>query len=525
MTHSRFLRVTRSTAAGDPFEVVVLAVALTLIAPFARLALAQDGPSGDARRVERTAPLAERAAPLTLGEVLASVETVHPLLDAARRDIDAAAGEQLAADGAFDPLWRTRVSLFAGGYDYARVDSLIEEPTPLWGASFFFGYRYGRGKIQDYYRELETLRYGEVRAGVQVPLWRNGPIDRRRAAIARAEFGYDIAELGVVASRIDTVRLATIRYVEWVAAGARVEVAQTLLTIAVARDAQVAARVSRGEVPAIERMENERLVLQREAGVVAADRGLVQAALELSLYYRGRDGRPRVPSPARLPTSMPEPRALDAASVVRARALAEARRPELQRFEAARQQLEVDRDLADNQAAPAIDLMLFASQDIGPRDTSDTILNRAHVPQIEAAVVVEIPILNRVANGRSAAASAGMARVELQREFALDRVRAEVRDAVSALDAARRRIALVRREVEVAGLLEAGERQRFEEGDSTLFVVNLREQATAEARLREVDAVLDWHRASAAFRAATAADADPVINRGRVSTGSADETL
>jgi len=526
MTRSRFLRVTRSTAAGDPLEVVVLAVALTLIAPFARLALAQDGPSGDARRVERTATLAERAAPLTLGEVLASVEIVHPLLDAARRDLDAAAGEQLAADGAFDPLWRTRVSVFAGGYDYVRVDSLIEEPTPLWGASFFVGYRYGRGKIQDYYRELETLRYGEVRAGVQVPLWRNGPIDRRRAAIARAEFGYDIAELGVVASRIDTVRLATIRYVEWVAAGARVEVAQTLLTIAVARDAQVAARAARGDVPAIERIENERLVLQREAGVVAADRGLVQAALELSLYYRGRDGRPRVPSPARLPTSMPEPRALDAASIVRARALAEARRPELQRFEAARQQLEVDRDLADNQAAPAIDLMLFASQDIGPlADPMDEILNRAHVPQIEAAVMVEIPILNRVANGRSAVASAGMARVELQREFALDRVRAEVRDAVSALDAARRRIALVRREVEVAGLLEAGERQRFEEGDSTLFVVNLREQATAEARLREVDAVLDWHRASAAFRAATAADADPVINRGRVSAGSADEAL
>ncbi len=518
MTRSRFVRLGGAMTFGDVLQTATLAVALTLAAPFATLALAQSSPSADA-------PRAERAAPLTLGEVLASVETVHPLLDAARRDIDAAEAEQLAADGAFDPLWRTRASVFAGGYDYARVDTLIEEPTPLWGASFFVGYRYGRGKIQDYYQELETLRYGEVRAGVQVPLWRNGPIDRRRAAIARADLGYEIAELGVIASRIDTVRLATVRYVEWVAAGSRVEVAQTLLSIAVARDAQVAARAARGEMPAIERMENERLVLQREAGVVAADRGLVQAALELSLYYRGRDGRPRVPSAARLPASMPEPRALDAASVGRARALAEARRPELQRFERARLQLEVDRDLADNQAAPAIDLMLFASQDIGPRDTADVTLSRAHVPQIEAAVLVEIPVLNRVANGRSAAATAGMARVELQREFAIDRVRAEVRDAVSALDAARRRIALVRREVEVAGLLEAGERQRFEAGDSTLFVVNLREQATAEARLREVDALLDWHRASAAFRAAIAADAEPVINRGRVSAGSADEAL
>lgn len=477
-----------------------------------------DGPSG-----ERSAP--PSSAPLTLGEVLSSVEAVHPILNAARSDVDAAEAEQLAADGAFDPMWRTRASLFVGGYDYARIDTLLEEPTPLWGTSFFVGYRYGRGKIQDYYQELETLQYGEVRAGIQFPIWRNGPIDRRRATIARADLGQEIAELGVVSSRIETVRLATVRYAEWVAAGERLEIARVLLTIAVARDAQVAARAARGDVPALERVENERLVLQREAGVVLGERGLVQAALELSLYYRGRDGRPRVPASSRLPQTMPEPRELDRNDLIRARALAEARRPELQRIERMRAQFQVDRDFADNQAAPAIDVLLFASQDIGPRDLGDPSLARAHIPQIEAAVQLEIPILNRVARGRSAVATAGMARLDAQREFALDRVHAEVRDAVSALDAARRRIDLVRREVEIAIQLEAGERQRFDAGDSTLFVVNLREQATAEARIREVDALLDWQRASAAFRAATAVDADPVLNRPRISPSRGDEAL
>ena len=465
------------------------------------------------------------SAPLTLGEVLSSVESAHPILDAARSDVVAAEADQLAADGAFDPMWRTRASVFVGGYDYARVDTLLEEPTPLWGTSFFVGYRYGRGKIQDYYQELETLSYGEVRAGIQVPLWRNGPIDRRRATIARADIAYEIAGLGVVSSRIDTVRMATVRYAEWVAAGERLDIAQVLLAIAVARDAQVAARAARGEVPMLERVENERLVLQREAGVVLADRGLIQAALELSLYYRGRDGRPRVPATSRLPNAMPEPRELGADDLRRARAMAEARRPELQRIARMRQQFEVDRDFADNQAAPAIDIMLFASQDIGPRAVGDPSLARAHIPQIEAAVQLEIPLLNRVARGRSAAASAGMARLDAQQEFALDRVHAEVRDALSALDAARRRIGLVRREVEIAVQLEAAERQRFEAGDSTLFVVNLREQATAEARVREVDALLDWQRASAAFRAATAVDAEPIVNRARISPSRGDEAL
>ncbi len=476
------------------------------------------GPTGEP-------PPAPAGPPLTLGEVLASVEATYPLLDAARSDIEAAEAEQLAADGAFDPLWRTRASLFAGGYGYGRLDMLVEEPTPLWGASFFVGYRYGRGKIQDYYQELETLQYGELRAGLQVPLWRNGPIDRRRASIARADLGFELAELGVAVSRLEAVRLASVRYAEWVAAGRRAEIARTLLALATTRDAQVAARAARGDVPALERVENQRLVLQREAAVVAAERSLVQAGLELSLYYRGSDGRPRVPSSARLPAAMPEPRAIGQAEARRARTQAEARRPEPRRFERARAQLEVDRDLAENQAAPAIDVILFASQDLGARDVADPTLSRAHIPQIEASVQLEIPVLDRVARGRAAAASAGMTRLDAQRELALDRVRAEVRDALSALDAAQRRVALVRREVEVTAQLEAAERQRFEAGDSTLFVVNLREQATAEARIREVDTLLDWQRASAAFRAATAEDVGPIVNRGRVSDARPGEDL
>jgi outer membrane protein TolC len=50
--------------------------------------------------------------------------------------------------------------------------------------------------------------------------------------------------------------------------------------------------------------------------------------------------------------------------------------------------------------------------------------------------------------------------------------------------------------------LERAERARFDAGDSQLLIVNLREQQTAEAELREVDAMLDYHRASADLKAA-----------------------
>jgi outer membrane protein TolC len=458
--------------------------------------------TGDGR--EAGVAAAEPRPALSLEEVLASVELHYPLIEVARHEIAMAEGEALAADGAFDPLWRTRVSAFAGGYDYARVDSLVEEPTPLWGASFFVGYRYGRGKIQDYYRELATLRYGEIRAGVQVPLWRNGPIDRRRAGIARAGLGVRAAELGLQLSRIEVMRIATNRYWDWVAAGARLEIARSLLAIAVQRDAQVAARAASGDVAAVERTENARLVVQREGGVVAAERSLQQAAIELSLFYRGSDGRPRIPSSARLPPGIPDPVMPPAEEIRRARELAVARRPDVRRLQMLREQFRVERDLAENQAAPAIDLNLFASQDIGPRETLDQTLYRAHLPQFEVAVTVEVPVLNRVARGRAAAATAGMQRADEQAELARDRIRAEVRDALSALEAARLRVDLARRELDLARQLEAAEWRRFHAGDSTLLVVNLREQATAEARQREVDALIDFQKAMASYRAAIA---------------------
>jgi hypothetical protein len=54
----------------------------------------------------------------------------------------------------------------------------------------------------------------------------------------------------------------------------------------------------------------------------------------------------------------------------------------------------------------------------------------------------------------------------------------------------------------VARLLATQEMRRFEAGEGTLLLVNLREQAAAEAALRNIDALAEWHKALAARRAA-----------------------
>ena len=79
-----------------------------------------------------------------------------------------------------------------------------------------------------------------------------------------------------------------------------------------------------------------------------------------------------------------------------------------------------------------------------------------------------------------------------------------MRSAAAALRGAYERVALVRQEVEIADQLQQAELERFELGDGTLFVVNLRELAAASARLREVKALADYQKARAEYLAATA---------------------
>lgn len=441
-------------------------------------------------------------APLRLEDVIASVERSYPALRAALRERDVADAELRTANGAFDPNLRTSVNADPVGYYKGfRVSSEVVAPTPLWGSTFWAGWGYGDNDFPSYYGNYVTNAAGELRVGGSVPLWRNGPIDRRRANVERAELGRTLASASVEQQKIEITRTATLRYWDWVAAGQRRAVAQALLEIAVSRDAAIGARVGHGDIPQIERTDNSRAILQRQGFVISAQRDVERAAIELSLFFRDERGEPSVVSALRLPTTLPEPSVLDSATVKRDGDKARAGRPDVRRFVLQAQQTEVERRFAQNQLAPAIDLRIAGVADLGRNP--DPLNYSRERPELQLGLVIDIPILNRANDGRVKAADAALSRLDDQRRLAQDRVGAEIADAVSALEAARQRVLVARREVTLATELEAAERQRFEQGDSTLLIVNLREQATAESKVREIDAVLDFQRALANYRAAT----------------------
>lgn len=439
------------------------------------------------------------AASLSLQEVLASATAAYPLLAAAEQRRILAAAELQTAEGSFDTSWKTRASSLAPSYyQHYTVDSIIEQPTTLWGSTFFGGYRWGRGDVPPYYGNLQTARGGEVRAGVAVPLLRNGSTDRRRAAIEQAKLGQKLAQGEIDLVRIEVRRGATYRYWDWVLAGRRRAIAQELLGIAQARDEAVHRRSEVGDVATIDKVDNERAIAERTERVIAADRALEQAAIALSLYLRDAAGRPVRLTAERLPKSLPEPQALAEGPLANQVERAMAVRPELVRLGAQRKQQEVERSWAQNQALPAVDLSLVASRDLGQGDS------RFERSELAANLIVDVPLQRRVAKGRERAAGAAIARLQAEEQMAKDRIEADVRDSQSALQAAFKRVGLARQQRALAVQLEKAERTRFELGESNLLLVNLREQASADAALAEAEALGASLRSQADYQAALA---------------------
>jgi len=423
-----------------------------------------------------------------LEQVVSSVEAQYPLLLGAAKDVEAAQGEFTSSEGAFDLLWKNRVSSSAlGFYDNQRFDSVLEKPLTIAGSSVFFGYRLGRGDFAVYDEKSLTLSQGEFRFGFELSLWRNRSIDRRRSNLEKSRLALTAAEASAVQARLDAVRSGSLRYWDWAAAGQRVVVFRGLLTTAEDRDRGLAERVRHGDLPEFERKDNERAILQRKSQLVSAERSLQQTAIELALFVRDPEGNPREPSEKELPAALPPPgpMALDLASDVK---LALSQRPEFSRLAASREQMGVEADWADNQLLPRLDLQVAASRDIGSGSPT-----RAGT-ELEGSILLEIPLERRLARGRGDSARAMRDRTEAVERMTRDRVSAEVRDTHSALRAAKQRFEIALAESELARKLEQGERSRLDHGDSNILFVNLREQATADALVRELEALADYHK-------------------------------
>jgi len=444
------------------------------------------------------APSAD-AEPLTLDAVQRSAAQWFPALRAADADVEAAEGELESAAGGFDPIWRTTGGATPlGYYETWRLDSVLQQPTPWWGASFLAGWRIGQGQFAVYDGKAQTLSAGEVRAGVQVPLWRDREVDRRRAALRGAELMPKLARATRSAQWLEVRRAAAVWYWAWVEACLQQAIATRLLNLAEARDAGLAERARRGDIADLERQENLRAILARRGQVVAAQRAVQSAAAELALYLRDANGQPRLPESAEAPAAIALAATPSTADVTALAEAAASRRPERQRWQMQAEQARIEANLARNQALPAVDVQGTIARDVGSggKNLAPT--------ELALGMLIDVPLRTRVADGKVKQASAKARKAEIQDGFLLERILTDLRDLRAADVAARERLRLAESELALANKLATAEAELLRQGAGNALLVNLREQAAAEAEVRVLGALAELQRVAAAWQAVVA---------------------
>ncbi|MBX2810469.1 MAG: TolC family protein [Myxococcales bacterium] len=438
---------------------------------------------------------------LSLPQVLSSVDSHHPKIVVAIAKERGARGQLLAAQGGFDPQLKAYGAMREGGYyELRRISVEARQPTPLWGTELWAGYRLGQetsnNNYPSYYGD-ETLDIGEIRAGLDIPLWRDGPLDKRRANQAKAHQKVNAAVTNRQATQLELRKKATDAYFAWIAAGKRLTIAKDLLALAEHRQGFVDARVEAGAIPAIEALEATRSVLRRQSLLVSAQRSIEAAALILSIFYRDQEGRPVQPPTQTLPMALDTPSPLPS-SIEDSISDAIACHPRIQEGRAELASATIEADLAKAQNAPEVDLKAQISRDFG--EGAESLPGTV----FELNLVFQMPTLLRTPRGELRAARAQTQLVQQELRLLSDTIQMRIANAASAFAAADKKRNLAQALIENTNALAQGERKRFEAGITTLFVVNLREQSLAEAEFARIEAIRDLWKARAEWDALTA---------------------
>lgn len=445
--------------------------------------------------------------PIVLEQVVDAIYQSYPLLRIAIAGRDVALGDNVAAQGEFDLKLKGDTLNQPRGY-YQTYRQGVGFDQPLYGGGSVFGaYRIGQGNFEPWYGNRETNGGGEFQMGLSVPLWQNRAVDERRAQLWRTEYGQSLVEPEIRSQLLEFVRDGSIAYWEWVAAGQNFRYAEQLVKLAQDRDQQLRSQVEEGDRAESDLTDNQRLIVGRRVKRLATLQKLQTTAVKLSLYLRMPGGIPFVPGPELLPGGFPEPSPIERNALEQDIQFAQARRPELMAYDITRRQLDVDLQQANNLLQPTLDGQMLNSKDVG----SPTPKGDKTPYQLEAGLLFSVPLQRRKAKGKIAAVEGKIAQLQAKRQFASDKISVEVQAAVIALDMAYQAIGQAREAIRLNEEMQRFETIKLEKGDSDFLRLNLRETATFDARVIEVESLLRYFEAQSEYRAAIAVDLPDVI--------------
>lgn len=458
---------------------------------------------GHAKRMaEAPDAVPHAAAALLPEEVLAASEQHFPAILKALAERQAAVGRVTESLGAFDLVFNADgFDRLAGFYDGVNVGGTVIKPLRPFGAKIYGDYSVSNGDFPIYEDEYFTNNGGTAKLGVLFSLLRDRDIDQRRFGEIDAQLALQQADLEVILTKVGVQQRALNAYWRWVADGQQLAVYENLLSIALDREKGLEREVSSGRRAEIFLTENKQNITRRRTLATSARRDFRVAANNLAFYLRGQDGEPQQPPAQRLPSESqlnampvpPLPSSLNVATTLE-------RRPELRILQTGAERALQKLALSENELKPRLDLNMELAEGFGSlgeggasRDGTDAVVG----------FTFSVPLERRQAKGRITQARAQLESLRQEQRRVEDQVEIELQNILLELDIARQLMALAETDVRLSETMRLAELRRFEQGASDFFLVNIREETAANARIAYFTALQRTRAAQANFDAAT----------------------
>lgn len=435
-------------------------------------------------------------------EVLAASGQHFPSILKALAQRRAAVGKVTEALGAFDLVFDVdgfdRVD---GYYDGAVVGGKATKRLRPYGAKLYGAYSLSSGDFPIYEDESFTNNGGTAKLGVLFSLLRDRAIDGRRFGEIDARLALEQAELDVLLTRVGVQQRALMAYWTWVAEGWQLAVYENLLTIALEREKGLEREVVSGRRAEIFLTENKQNITRRQTLATSARRDFQVASNNLAFYLRDGTGATRQPSRQRLPSedelralpSVKAPGSLDVDQILE-------KRPELRILRTGAERARQKIALSENELQPRLDLGIELAEGFGSlgeggasRDGTDAVVG----------FTLSVPLERRQARGRIAQAQAQLESLRYEQQRLADQVEIELHNILLELDVAQQLMELAERDVQLSEAMRQAELRRFEQGASDFFLVNIREETAANARIAFFSALQRTRAARANYDAAT----------------------
>lgn len=422
---------------------------------------------------------------LTLEAVFDQVKKYHPMAGRALMQRDFAAAELLKAKGSFDPTTQSTIS--QKNFDNKDYYSLIngEVKIPTWyGVDIKGGYDINRGLFLG--NENKTPDNGLWYAGVSVPLGQGLWIDDRRAQVKSAQIGLNLAKNLQSDMTNEVLFQTSTLYWDWFRAYHIRQILNDAMINAMARYDAVRTFAIKGDRPGIDTIEagiqvqNIRMSLsQAEMEVIKASNALSGQLWDENMALTGFDVTEQPYDISTTTLSAKDDQYKINSSLI------PTSHPYLEVLRQKLLQLDIEKRLKQDKLKPILNVQYNPlSEAFGGNETTHFSINN-----YKWGMEFKMPLFLRKERGDVKLAKLKIQETDMILREKSNEISIKFENYVTEWRATLDQIDIFNNTVELYRQMLDAERRLFNIGESSLFLVNSREQAYINARIKLAEIV------------------------------------